>query len=347
MKIRILNLFVLGIILSTLFNINAKQGLSNEIVKLDNVEYKKIEVVPSPVEGCPQKTYLPCNTSICRTDKGYMVISRTVNYETYVENNYIKYRPMDLKSVFRTKNIAIFYDKDFVKIQEKPIMDYVPKFFFKQIGLEDCRIFKWNDEYWFVGTTFDTKFNGVANIALGNLNDIETEEIIKLGELITLDSPNPSKDEKNWLPLVISNKLIMIYSYDPFILLEVEKDGSSKVIINENQAVDLSPLRGSAAPISFKDGYLLLTHQIIPPKAWPPTVDMHYYHRFIYLDSNFKIKKISDCLTFKDQVIEFVCGMTLDHSNQRLILGLGVWDRDAYLCFMDAEYVWSLLKDID
>ena len=320
-----------------------QKELSKEIIRLDSIDYKKIELILPLVDGCHLKKYLPCNPSICKIKNGYIVLCRTLNYELYIDGNRIEYNKC---SPIKTKNIAVFYDKDFNKVKQTPIMDYVPVNYFKQIGPEDCRIFKWNDEYWFVGTTYDTSMYGEMRALLGSLKNVEDGDIIEFDKLISLASPGQAIHEKNWLPWIMNDKLLMVYSYDPFTILEVEKNGSYKIIINQNQAFNLSQFRGSAAPIPFKDGYLLMVHEVISPRIWPFTTDMRYYHRFIYLDSELKINKISNCLTFKNEIIEYVCGMTLDHSKQKIILGLGVWDREAYLGFMDAEYVWSLLNDI-
>lgn len=328
-----------------LFGVKMKQKLSNDVIKLDNFEYKKIDVSLSPIEELPEKTYLPCNPSICRTENGYLVICRTVNYVMYIDGEIIRYKPICANSISRNKSILVHYDKNFNKIKETPITDYSPKYFQNKIGPADCRIFRWGNEYWFTGATHDTRPYGVSRIALGNLKNIDDNKQVKLDELITLAGPNKNRYEKNWLPLVRHNNLYMIYSYDPFIIFHVAKNGLYKVVINKNQEFDLSQFRGSAAPISFKEGYLLVVHEIKPPII-PKTVETHYYHRFVYLDSNLNIQKISNRFTFKDQPIEYVCGMTLDHSNQTVILSLGIWDREAYLCFMDSDYVCSLLKAV-
>lgn len=328
---------------SLMSNETSKETLSKDVIKLESVEYKKIEVNSLPIEGSCVKAYLTCNPSIVTTENGYIVICRMVNYKIFVEGNICNYKAT---LPYKTKNILQLYDKELKKIKEVPIVDYVSQNCFSQIGPEDCRIFNWDNEYWFTGCTHDINVKCNIGVMLGLLKNINNNDVIEFDKLINLAPLNDNVMEKNWLPFIINNKLYMMYSYDPLKILEVEKDNSYKVIINEKQKFDFSQFKGSAAPIPFKDGYLLVIHETKEPRKFPFTIEMRYFHRFIYLDSSLRIKKISNRFTFKDEIIEFVCGLTLDHSKQKIILGLGIWDREAYLGLLDVDYVWSLLNDI-
>jgi hypothetical protein len=68
-----------------------------------------------------------------------------------------------------------------------------------------------------------------------------------------------------------------------------------------------------------------------------------YFHRFVYLTQDFKIEKMSKPFIFKQLGIEFCCGMTLDHTEDELILAVGIEDREAYLCIVDLDTIRSLL----
>lgn len=153
---------------------------------------------------------------------------------------------------------------------------------------------------------------------------------------------NVKMGRKNWLPLIIKDKLYTIYSFDPFTIFQIEKDGTYIIVIQKQQNFDLSTFRGSAGPLIFNEEYLIMIHELICMDE-----NVNYYHRFLYLDSDLNITKISDRFTFMNENIEFSCGMTLDHSDQKLVISVGIWDKEAYLYFIDVNYVNSLLKAID
>lgn len=338
-------LIMLNVIFASLHSM-AKKELAHNIARLDKVSFKKIDL-KLPLADCPDKTYMACNPSIVLTPTGYIVLCRTLNYSIFMNSDNVYTSQMICNEQFtKTKNVAVFYDKNFNKIKQAQLTEYQPKHYFRHIGPEDCRIFQWDGEYWFSGTLHDCPTEkGMCRIALAHLKNLN-DPVIDYDQLAILPGIETNRHEKNWLPFVRHNKLFMVYSYDPFTILEVEKNGQHKVVSKQEVPYDLSKLRGSAAPIPFKGGYLLMVHDIVPPRVAFMMPYMKYYHRFIYMDNNFKIKKISNFFTFRGQTIEYVCGMTLDHSNKKLVMGLGVWDREAYLAFVDADYVWSLLKDL-
>ena len=161
--------------------------------------------------------------------------------------------------------------------------------------------------------------------------------------LIPLLGPDPNRCEKNWAPVVMDRELILIYSYDPFIVYKPNlSTGHCNKFLSYKPSHDLSSLRGSAPPIIFDGGYLLLVHEV-------SHMDDHtrrYYHRFVYLSENFTVQKISKPFIFKHSGIEFSCGMTLNHHENELIIGVGIEDNEAYLCRVDIETIRSLLYTI-
>jgi len=319
-----------------------KKESSPIALKLENSECKKIEVQLSPLEECPDKTYLPCNPSICKFEEGYLVVCRTVNYDIDFNRNPV-IQPIDLSESLKTKNILVHYDRHFNKIKEARIVDHsaIPTFFHKRLSLEDYRIFNWHDELWFLSTTHDTNIQGTPKKVLGKIKNLKSEDSIELENLVTIDHPCTKWGEKNWLPFIMDNKLHAIYSFDPLTVFHIETDGTYTTSIKNEHEFDMTEFRGSAAPIPFQEGYLALVHEHVSSND-----KFNYFHRFVYLDANLTIKKVSDRFTFMGQDVEFVCGMALDDLTQKLVIGLGVWDKEAYLCFIDTDYVSSLLQPL-
>lgn len=291
--------------------------------------------------------YSPMNPSIQRTDKGYEVICRAVNYTTI---GAMSFPVREADNIIRTKNYLLQYDRNFNLLSQKEIVERLPR---ERIytsyasshvqGQEDCRFFHWNDNIWFTCSMYGTDFSGVPKIVLCALGEPK-DDLIDVKKLTALKGPEPGRCEKNWLPFVKDGSLYAIYSWDPFILYQPDPEtGECKTVLQYSQENnDLSFMRGSAGPVPFEDGYLALVHEY----AFDPSFGRIYYQRFIQLDQNFKVKSMSLPFTFRHHGVEYCNSMTLDHSGKELIIAVGIEDHEAYLCFVDLETVRLLLKPI-
>lgn len=99
-----------------------------------------------------------------------------------------------------------------------------------------------------------------------------------------------------------------------------------------------SNFRSFAEPIVFDKGYLLLVHEVVF------TDRSIYTHRFVYLDKNFKVEKLSKPFTFMHKGIEHCCGMALDHEDNNCVLSISIENRDIYLCTVNKKMIHSLLE---
>ncbi len=307
---------------------------------LPKTEFKSIQFHLPLIRRGTKKRYYPMNPTILKTDDGYRVICRSVNYK---QSNAVSYTP--LEPISRTKNFLLHYDRNFSLLSQHEIVEDLPRDKYpngRLEGLEDCRIFSFGHSLWFSCTTVDT--NPLApQISLCKLSPTPSDKTIRVESLTPLQGPDSKRCEKNWLPFVKNGELYFLYSCDPFVLYKPDiKTGVCKMAFCYHPAHDFSRFRGSASPIAFNDGYLMIVHEAVD------FFDRRrcYLHRFVYLDRDFLIKQISKPFTFQHQGIEFCCGMTMDHSETKLILSIGIEDREACLCFVDCETVRSLLTPL-
>ena len=135
----------------------------------------------------------------------------------------------------------------------------------------------------------------------------------------------------------------MVYSYEPFVVYQPNlQTGRCNGIVYKKSACDFSLFRGSAGPVEFEDGYLLLVHEVLQQSDFQRV----YFHRFVYCDRDFRIKKVSKPFTFQHFGVEYCCGMTLDHTGSQLILSVGIEDREAYLYFYDLKMIQERLYEL-
>jgi len=322
---------------------NSCKNLLFYIQNLKNASFEPISLdLPLIQEGFEER-YHPMNPSIQKIPDGYELICRTVNY---TQSGAKIFKTIDLNGMFRTRNFLISYDREFNLISQQEIIENLnrPRFrSFNIEGLEDCRIFNLNNASWFTCTTTDTNPLGYHQISLCKIGHEKNSALVQVEKLIPLKGPDPYRYEKNWLPFIKDNSLLVVYSYDPFIIFKPEIDsGDCKTVVHYEPAHDFSHFRGSAAPLVFDKGYLMLIHEVI----YLSDYSRCYTHRFLYLDKDFIVERVSKPFTFLHLGVEYCCSMTLDHSGSRLVMPIGIEDREAYLCFVDLDTIRSMLDPL-
>jgi len=293
-------------------------------------------------EGSEER-YYPMNPSIVKTDAGYDVICRTVNY-TQVGAKY--YESKDLDGYIRTRNFFLKFDPHFSLISQQEIYENLPRRkeegVYHVVGFEDCRLFSWKESSWFTCTALDTSPYQMPQVALCKLGFSREGEPLFVEKLTPSLGPDPMRCEKNWLPFVKDGEFQVIYSSDPLIVFKPDVDtGICETSILHEQKYDYSSFRGSAPPIAWNGGYLALIHEVV----FQPDATRISLHRLVYFDDKFHVKHLSLPFTFSHLGIEFCCGMTLDHSNTQLIFSVGLEDREAYFYFVDINEIQSMLVE--
>jgi tetratricopeptide (TPR) repeat protein len=306
------------------------------IEPLKNAHYQSIDIdLPYIRDGIRLN---PMNPSILKTPDGFSVICRAVNYTQTGAKHFQTY---DENGIYRSRNYLLQYDPEFCLFSQKEIIEELPR---ERIGspivqgLEDCRLFAFDGGTWFTCTTTDTNPTGSYQISLCKLG--EGQDFLPVESLVPLQGPDPYRCEKNWLPFVQDGNFYTVYSYDPFIIYAPDPEtGDCECVHRYEPEKDLSPFRGSGGPIPFDDGYLILVHEVTYHLDW----ERVYLHRFLFLNKDFVVIKTSKPFIFKHKGVEYCCSMTLDHTGTKLIMPIGIEDREAHLCIIDCNTVRSLL----
>lgn len=319
----------------------AYRNLQFYVQPLPAAQYVPIELELPPVEEGKEERYRPMNPSIAQTEEGYAVILRSVNYTQVGAKMFTTNDP---DGIFRTRNFLVSMDRNFTPLSQVEILDDPYRFRYGSCGvegLEDCRVFPYQQGWWFTCTTADTSEYGSRQISLCLLG--EGEGAVEVAHLTPLLGPDPVRCEKNWLPFVAGGELYVLYSCDPLLILKPDLvTGECEEAISHTATADFTHFRGSAAPIPFDGGYLMLVHETVIN----PDYHRFYLHRFVKLDAHFHIVALSLPFIFRHVGIEFCCGMTWDHAEREIVLGVGVEDREAYLCRVPASAIRSMLQPL-
>ena len=324
----------------------AYKAILGNISSLKNIEFLPISFqLPPIIEGQPD-LYKPMNASILKNDEGYLVLCRTVNYFLTEGGEFPCY-----DNKYRQKNFVLHYDQKYQLISQHEMMEELPRkreYWINAEGIEDCRMVPFENAIWFVGTTLDTNPFHERQISLGRLGEKTPQGTIQVDKLVPLLGPDPKRSEKNWMPVVKNGELHLIYSYDPFIVYQPDLEtGQLRTIEKKQPEHDFSKLRGSAPPIEFDDGYLMVVHETIlsDPQSSQPN-KRYYLHRFAFLDKDCNIKKLSKPFTFKHLGVEFCAGIAHDHSGKNLVIGVSIEDKESYFGIVDSATVRSMLEPL-
>lgn len=322
-----------------------EQGYRNLLFYVQNLKARFASIhIPLPlVDDEKEETYHPMNPSIHKTENGYKLICRSVNY---TQTGAKHFHTNDPQGIFRTRNFLVHYDRSFRKIAQHEIIEDLPRERHRDYilqGLEDCRIIDIDGVSWFSCSTFDTNPTGAIQVTLCEMKEESYEKPVKVETFLPLKGPDPNRHEKNWLPFLHQEELCFVYSSEPFIIYKPNfETGDMIPVLERSHNHDFSRFRGSAAPISFDGGYLMLIHEVVQM----PDFTRCYLHRFVYLDSSFTTQKVSKPFTFKHVGVEYCLSMTWSHDGEELIMPIGIEDHEAYLAFVSLKDVRDLLEPL-
>lgn len=223
----------------------------------------------------------------------------------------------------------------------KPLWEFV--------GLEDVRIVVWEDKTWMCGVRRDTTTNGQGRMEMSEVELVggQYKEIKRY----RLDTPNSSNTycEKNWVP--INDKPFHFVKWsNPVEIVKVDieykaDNGDYKceqVFLSKKVLPLQRDLRGGTNLINWEEGYLMLTHEVNLFKSELKKKDAFYYHRFLYLNKDFEVEKISDVFNFMTGNIEFATGLVL--KEEEVYITFGFQDNSAFMLKTSKDFVQGMLK---
>lgn len=225
----------------------------------------------------------------------------------------------------------------------KPLWEFV--------GLEDVRIVVWEDKTWMCGVRRDTTTNGQGRMEMSEVELVGAE--YKEIRRYRLDTPNSSNTycEKNWVP--INDKPFHFVKWsNPVEIVKVNLEEKAENGDYKCEQVFLSKkvlplqrdLRGGTNLINWEEGYLMLTHEVNLFKSELKKKDAFYYHRFLYLNKDFEVEKISDVFNFMTGNIEFATGLVLKEED--IYITFGFQDNSAFMLKTSKDFVQGMLKGI-
>jgi hypothetical protein len=204
----------------------------------------------------------------------------------------------------------------------KPVWEFV--------GLEDCRVIRWDGKLYVSGVRRDTTTNGQGRMELSELEVVDGQ----VKEISRFRIPAPKGDnsycEKNWMPVID-----MPYHYvkwtNPTEVVRADPVNKTceTVYLDESKYVKLPyDLRGGSQVIPYGEHRIALTHTVNLFKSPAGRKDAIYRHAFVVWDKDWNVVKFGNQFDFMSGEIEFATGMT--ELGDDIIITFGFQDNAAY-----------------
>lgn len=231
-------------------------------------------------------------------------------------------------------NITRYDHVDTSALDKTPIWEFV--------GLEDCRIVRWDGKLYITGVRRDTTTNGQGRMELSELEI--TPEGIK--EVSRHRVPVPGDDlgdessycEKNWMPIEdLPYHYVKWTNGTEVVKYNIETGKTEQAAISHWKELGCIALRGGSQVIPFGEYRFCLVHETFLKRSLVDRKDATYRHRFVVWDKDWNIVKVSRQFSFMEAEIEFAVGMTRYKND--LLITFGFQDNGAYLLRVNKEFI--------
>ena len=210
------------------------------------------------------------------------------------------------------------------------------------IGVEDPRLFRWDNKLYICGVRRDADEIGLGRMELSEIVE-EDDEVIEISrERLPTPNNKESKCEKNWMP-ILDKPFSFIKWCNPLELVEysLKTKITTTTHLGNYDNKFRNDLRGGSQVITYKEYKVAIIHETY----WHPSIagnkNATYKHRFILWDKKGHIVKYSDVFTFMDAEVEFCCGLTF--LNGKFIATFGYQDNAAFLLTIPEKLFISMV----
>lgn len=285
------------------------------------------------------------NPSVFVDHDGKILVNiRHINYTLYHSENKgfphqwgpLQYIHPEDDLTLRTNNfIAELNDNLTINSTSKVIMKFDTKPLWNFIGLEDARLFRWENKLYLCGVRrdhLDAKGKGRMDLSEIIFNGSEYEESARYS--IPAPPPNKSYCEKNWMP-ILNRPFHWVKWCNPteIVHFDIEKGETETVQCDHNKTYSFPrDLRGGSQVLEWQGYYIAVTHEVNLYNDGLGRKDGKYLQRIIVWDKEWNIIKHTDDFTFMKGEIEFVTGLAFH--NGRALISFGFQDNAAFILAM-------------
>ncbi len=275
------------------------------------------------------------NPSVTMINGTTCINLRCINYNMEIKDNNLCYKVnydgelvgISVERPVLTVNIMCTLDKNMkicntYKLNDNNIDESLTKHDETVRGIEDIRIIQYQNNAYFVGNSREYTDDHSPKMMLGkiNLKSKRVEKIVRLHEY------EDNKCQKNWSPFVHDDKLLLVYSFSPLVILEPNLDtGKCTVYKNQKQLMYYDEYKGGSQGFYVSGVLYFIVHEVVFESG------RIYYHRVVKMNKKLEIENVSPRFYFDEIGIEFVAGATYDDINEIVLISWGKKDASGIL----------------
>jgi tetratricopeptide (TPR) repeat protein len=200
-------------------------------------------------------------------------------------------------------------------------------------GYEDVRLVETPAGLLGLATVGDRNADGRLEMALLR---IEGGRVV---EATVLRGPDRERHERNWMPFVVDDDLLLVYSVGPTVILRCDVESGALSRVAEHPAPEAAVrMRGGSQGIPVAGGHLFCIHEVLFAHD-----GRHYVHRLVLLDEELRFSAASRRFGFGRERLEFCAGLA--RLGADLVLSFGVGDRHAGLAICPEADLLALLEE--
>jgi mannosyltransferase OCH1-like enzyme len=292
-----------------------------------------------------QLNILSCTPTIIDLSNNYLINMRWINYN-YNEDGSKRVIPKQWLSC----NSRFIVDASFNKINDEIFLEenYLEQINFIGIGLEDIRIFNFNDNYYYIASYFDNN-RQITSVSTGIYNiDDNSYKLDKNIILPKLYDTNKLKVcEKNWSFVIYKNELSIVYKWLPLQIGKINYEKNEMNIIDTKYNVPcyFKDARGSTSGVINGNEIWFVIHKsqsVEHTYNKKSTTYYNYQHFFAVFDLDMNLIRYSELFKFEDAKVEFCIGMII--KNNEIILSYSALDTKSIIATYDIDYINNSLK---
>ena len=293
------------------------------------------------------------NPSVYNDNGRILVNLRNINYTLYhaeknkYENHWgpLVYIHPENDMHLRTWNYLCELDEN-MRIQKYfkiNTTDFPDQELWEFVGLEDCRIVRWENKLYLSGVRRDLDTKGTGRMEICEIQFVNNE----VKQISQFRIPTPvdknSYCEKNWMPITdLPYHYVKWTNGTEVVRIDPETQTCEQICLKNWRDLNCADLRGGSQLIPFGEYRMCIVHETFLCNSEAGRKDGTYRHRFVIWDKDWNIVKISPQFSFMGAKIEFCCGLTPYQDDY--LMTFGFQDNAAYLLRVSKETVKNFIS---
>ena len=295
------------------------------------------------------------NPSVFIDNDGDILVNiRAVNYSLYHSENQqrfpsrwgpLAYLHPEQDQRLVTENYVVRLNPDLtVRNSAKVIMQELHEPLWEFVGLEDCRLMKWDGRYFLVGCRRDLDTIGTSRMEYSEITIDKENWIVREINRVRIPALDDSSYcEKNWFPILDKPYHFVKWHTPTEIVWANPDEPETKQVSVRESIMTVKDQRGSSQVIRWGNVYISISHEVSLFKNYLAQKDALYRHRLIVWDDQMNLVGVSNEFSFLDFPIEFCVGAA--KLGDDLLLSFAVADNAAFILQVPKLVVEDLIKE--